>query len=148
MPALKSKLKLYLGTDVLLSMLKGEEADGKKLGDNVARLLSEAADGKYQVIVSEHTARELLDAGVPKEYVNQMLRPLLLLGGSDLLVTNTDIIRAALKDMRLYEMPFMQALHVVFAGRNSALVVTRDLTFINKARSLVGVMTPEELLSF
>lgn len=142
MPALKSKLKLYLGTDVLLSLLKGAEGS-----ENVAKLLNVAADGKYQVIVSEHTAQELLDAGVPQEYINQVLRPLLLLSGSDLLVTNTDIVNAALKDMRHYEMPFADALHIVFASRNSALFITRDIGFMNKARSLVGVMTPEELLS-
>ena len=39
------------------------------------------------------------------------------------------------------------ALHVVFAQRNNALLVTRDLSFITAARQLVGMMTPEELIT-
>jgi len=112
----------------------------------VAKLLYQAADGKYQILVSEHTAYELLKLGVPMECVNRALRPLLLLNGSDVLVANSDIMRSAERTMRQYEMPFMRALHVVFAQRNNSLVLTRDLDFTNSARSLVGIMTPEELL--
>jgi predicted nucleic acid-binding protein len=142
MSIVKSRLRLYLNTDVILSLL--EDEPGK--GDSVAKLLYEAADGKYQVLVSEHTAYELLRLGVPAEYVRQVLRPLLLLNGSDILVANSDIMRSAEHTMRQFEMPFMRALHVVFAQRNSSLVLTRDLDFMNRARALVGVMTPEDLL--
>ncbi len=142
MSIVKSRLRLYLNTDVILSLL--EDEPGK--GDSVAKLLYEAADGKYQVLVSEHTAYELLRLGVPAEYVRQVLRPLLLLNGSDILLANSDILRSAERTMRQYEMPFMRALHVVFAQRNSSLVLTRDLDFMNRARALVGVMTPEDLL--
>jgi predicted nucleic acid-binding protein len=138
----KSRLRLYLNTDVLMSLLENEP----EKGENVARLLYQAAEGRYQILVSEHTAYELLKLGVPEEYINQALRPLLLLNGSDILVANSDILRAAEKVMRQYEMPFMKALHVVFAQRNNSLVVTRDINFMNPARSLVGVMTPEDLL--
>ncbi|AFC99026.1 hypothetical protein Mtc_0255 [Methanocella conradii HZ254] len=138
----KSRLRLYLNTDVILSLLVDEP--GK--GEAVARLLYQAAEGKYQLLVSEHTAYELLRLGVPMEYINRALRPLLLLNGSDFLVANSDIMRAAGRTMRQYEMPFMRALHVVFAQRNNSLVLTRDLDFMNEARSLVGVMSPEELL--
>jgi predicted nucleic acid-binding protein len=139
---MKSRLRLYLNTDVIISLLENEPDKG----ENVARLLYQAADGKYQLLVSEHTAYELLRLGVPMEYVNQALRPFILLNGSDVLVANSDILRTAMKTMRQYDMPFMKALHVVFAQRNNSLVVTRDLNFINAARSIVGVMTPEELL--
>lgn len=142
MSIVKSRLRLYLNTDVIMSLLTDEP--GK--GENVAKLLYQAADGKYQVLVSEHTADELLKLGVPMEYINQALRPLLLLNGSDILVANSDIMRSAERTMRQYEMPFMRALHVVFAQRNNSLVLTRDLDFTNSARSLVGVMTPEDLL--
>lgn len=138
----KGRLRLYLNTDVIVSLLTGEP--GK--GEDVAKLLDQAADGKYQVLVSEHTAYELLRLGVPEEYVNHVLRPFLLLNGSDILVANADILRTAEKMMRQYEMPFMNALHVVFAQRNSSLVLTRDINFMNRARSLVGVMTPEDLV--
>jgi|GEM_PF-4849065 len=138
----KSRLRLYLNTDIIMSLLENEP----EKGENVAKLLYEAAEGKYQILVSEHTAYELLKLGVPEEYINQALRPLLLLNGSDVLVANSDILRAAEKVMRQYEMPFMKALHVVFAQRNNSLVVTRDINFMNPARSLVGVMTPEDLL--
>ena len=131
-----------MNTDVIISLLENEPDKG----ENVARLLYQAADGKYQLLVSEHTAYELLRLGVPTEYVNQALRPFILLNGSDVLVANSDILRTAMKTMRQYDMPFMKALHVVFAQRNNSLVVTRDLNFINAARSIVGVMTPEELL--
>lgn len=141
MPAVKNRLRLYLNTDVLLSLLENEP----EKGDKVARLLYDAAEGKYQVLVSEHTAYELMRLGVPGEYLNQVLRPLLLLNGSDILVANSDILRAALKDMRVSEIPFMMALHVVFAQRNNALLVTRDLSFITMVRQLVGMMTPEDL---
>lgn len=146
MPAVKSRLRLYLDTNVLLSLLKDEEASGVKLGENVAKVLYNAADGKYQIMASEHTANELLQAGVPKEYIDQVLRPMLLQNGSDLLVTNSDIIRSALKVMRTYEIPFAMALHIVFAQRNNALVLTRDIAFMGSARNLVGVMTPEDLI--
>jgi hypothetical protein len=142
MPIVKSRLRLYLNTDVILSLL--EDEPGK--ADSMAKLLYAAADGKYQVLVSEHTAYELLKLGVPMEYIMQVLRPLLLLNGSDILVANSDILRSAEKTMRQYEMPFMRALHVVFAQRNSSLVLTRDLNFMNRARALVGVMAPEDLL--
>ncbi|BAI60135.1 conserved hypothetical protein [Methanocella paludicola SANAE] len=142
MSIVKSRLRLYLNTDVILSLLTNES--GK--GENVAKLLYQAADGKYQVLVSEHTAYELLRLGVPMEYVNQVLRPLLLLNGSDVLVANSDIMRSAERTMRQYEMPFMRALHVVFAQRNNSLVLTRDIDFTNSARALVGIMTPEDLL--
>jgi predicted nucleic acid-binding protein len=142
MSIVKSRLRLYLNTDVILSLLTNEP--GK--GENVAKLLYQAADGKYQVLVSEHTAYELLRLGIPMEYVNQALRPLLLLNGSDILVANSDILRSAERVMRQYDMPFMRALHVVFAQRNNSLVLTRDIDFTNSARSLVGVMTPEDLL--
>ncbi|MCD1294722.1 PIN domain-containing protein [Methanocella sp. CWC-04] len=148
MPAIKNRLRLYLDTNVLLSLLENEEADGVKLGENVAKLLKDAAEGKYQIIASEHTVNELLEMGVPREYVDQVLRPMLLLNGGDLLVTNSDIINVALKTMRVQDIPFMEALHIVFAQRNNALVITRDITFINRARALVGVMTPEEIISF
>ena len=130
-----------MNTDVIISLLENEP----EKGENVARLLYQAADGKYQLLVSEHTAYELLRLGVPMEYVNQALRPFILLNGSDVLVANSDILRTAMKTMRQFDMPFMKALHVVFAQRNNSLVVTRDLNFINAARSIVGVMTPEEL---
>ncbi|HTY89954.1 MAG TPA: PIN domain-containing protein [Methanocella sp.] len=142
MSIVKSRLRLYLNTDVIWSLLTDEP--GK--GENVAKLLYQAADGKYQVLVSEHTAYELLKLGVPLDYISHVLRPLLLLNGSDILVANSDIMRSAERTMRQYEMPFMRALHVVFAQRNNSLVLTRDLDFINAARSLVGVMTPEDLL--
>jgi len=142
MSIVKGRLRLYLNTDVILSLLVDEP--GK--GESVAKLLYAAADGKYQVLVSEHTAYELLRLGVPMEYIKQVLRPLLLLNGSDILVANSDILRSAERTMRQYEMPFMRALHVVFAQRNSSLVLTRDLDFMNRARGLVGVMTPEDLL--
>lgn len=142
MPIVKSRLRLYLNTDVLVSLLAGEP--GK--GENVARLLYQAADGAYQLLVSEHTAYELSRLGVPAEYFNQVLRPLLLLNGSDVLLANSDILRSAARTMRQYEMPFMRALHVVFAQRNNALVITRDVDFTISARSLVGVMAPEDLL--
>jgi predicted nucleic acid-binding protein len=142
MSIVRSRLRLYLNTDVILSLL--EDEPGK--GENVAKLLYDAADGKYQVLVSEHTVYELLKLGVPPEYMNQALRPLLLLNGSDILVANSDILRTAEKVMRQYEMPFMRALHVVFAQRNNSLVLTRDIDFTNSARALVGVMTPEELI--
>ncbi len=138
----KNRLRLYLNTDVIVSLLVNEP----EKGENVAKLLYEAAGGKYQVLVSEHTAYELLKLGVPAEYINQALRPLLLLNGSDILVANSDILRAAERVMRQYEMPFMKALHVVFAQRNNSLVVTRDINFMNPARSMVGVMTPEDLV--
>jgi predicted nucleic-acid-binding protein len=143
MPAVKNRLRLYLNTDVLLSLLEDEP----EKGDKVAKLLYDAADGKYQILVSEHAAYELLKLGVPAEYINQVLRPLLLLNGSDVLVANDDIIRAALKSLRVSEIPFMMALHVIFAQRNNALLVTRDLSFITAARQFVGMMTPEELIS-
>ncbi len=142
MSIVKSRLRLYLNTDVIVSLLSGEPGRG----ESVARLLYQAAEGKYQVLVSEHTAYELLKLGVPMEYVNQVLRPLLLLNGSDVLVANSDIMRSAERTMRQYEMPFMRALHVVFAQRNNSLVLTRDIDFTNSARALVGIMTPEDLL--
>ncbi len=142
MTIVKSRLRLYLNTDVILSLLEGEP--GK--ADNTAKLLYEAAEGRYQVLVSEHTAYELLKLGVPEEYLRRVLRPLLLLNGSDILVANSDIMRSAGRTMRQFEMPFMWALHAVFAQRNSSLVLTRDINFTNKARGLVGVMTPEDLL--
>jgi predicted nucleic acid-binding protein len=140
------KIKLYLDTNVLLSLLIDEEKDGVKLGENVARLLREAADGKYQIMVSEHTANELLKAGVPQEYIDQALRPLLLLGGGDLLLTNEDILRAAMKIHRVSEIPFLLALHIVFAQRNNALIVSRDFEMLHGARTHAGVMKPEDLL--
>jgi len=97
--------------------------------------------------VSEHAAYELLKLGVPADYIDQVLRPLLRLNGSDMLVANDDILRGALKSARVTEIPFMMALHVVFAQRNNALLVTRDLSFITAARPLVGIMTPEELIN-
>lgn len=148
MPAVKNKLRLYLDTSVILSLLKNEEKDGVKLGENVANLLHQAADGKYQILVSEHTAGELLKVGVPQEYINQVLKPMLLLGNSDLLVINSDILNAASKTMRTYEIPFMDSLHIAFAQRNNALVVTRDISFTVKARQMVGLMTPEDLVKF
>lgn len=141
-----TKLRLYLDTGVLLSLLMDEEAKGIKLGENVAKLLDQAAEGKYQLMVSEHTAAELMDAGVSREYIDQMLRPMLLLNGDDLLLTNENIVRGALKMARMYEIPFMLALHVVFAQRNNALMITRDITTKNFVRSLSGVMTPEDLI--
>ncbi len=147
MAGIIGRIKLYLDTNVLLSLLTDEEKKGVKLGDNVARLLRQAADGKYQVFVSEHAANELLKAGVPPEYIDQVLRPMLLMNGSDLLVVNEDILRAALKMHRITEMPFLRALHIVFAQRNNALVVSRDFDMINSARSLAGVMKPEDLLT-
>ena len=138
----KSRLRLYLNTDVIMSLLENEP----EKGENVAKLLYQAAEGKYQILVSEHTVYELLKLGVPEEYISQALRPLLLLNGSDILLANSDILRAGEKVMRQYEMSFMKALHLVFAQRNNSLVVTRDINFMNPARLLVGVMTPEDLL--
>ncbi len=140
------KIKLDLDTSVLLSLLIDEEKGGVKLGENVARLLKEAAGGKYSVLVSEHAANELLKAGVPREYIDQALRPMLLLGGGDLLLANEDILRAALKIHRVSEIPFPIALHIVFAQRNNALIVTRDFEMSHGARSHAGVMKPEDLL--
>lgn len=141
------RLKLYLDTNVLLSLLRDEEVNGVRLGENVATLLKQAADGKYQVLVSEHTAAELVAAGVPKEYVGQVLRPMLLLHGGDLLVVNDSVLTGALKISRTYEVPFMLALHAVFAQRSNALIVTRDMNAMLSMRSFAGVMTPEDLVS-
>ncbi len=142
MSIVKNRLRLYLNTDVILSLLEDEQ--GK--GENVAKLLYAAAEGKYQLLLSEHTAYELLRLGVPLDHINRALRPLLLLNGSDVLVANADILRSAEHTMRQYDMPFMRALHIVFAQRNNSLVLTRDLDFTNSARALVGVMTPEDLI--
>jgi hypothetical protein len=146
MSGMVGKIKLYLNTDVLLSLLVDEEKKGVKLGENVAGLLRQAADGKYQVLVSEHTANELLKVGVPAEYLGQVLRPMLLMNGSDLLLANEDIMRGALKLHRMSEMPFLRALHIVFAQRNNAIIVTRDFDTANSARTMAGVMKPEDLL--
>jgi predicted nucleic-acid-binding protein len=147
MSGMVGKIKLYLDTNVLLSMLVDEEKNGVKLGENVAQLLRQAADGKYQIFVSEHTANELLKAGVPVEYLDQVLRPMLLMNGSDLLLANEDILRGALKLHRISEIPFLRALHIVFAQRNNALIVTRDFDMANSARMVAGVMKPEDLLA-
>jgi len=147
MPGMIGKLKLYLDTNVLLSLLVGEEKGGVKLGENVGRLLYEAADGKYQILISEHTANELLLAGVPAEFIDQAIRPMLLLDGGDLLLANEDILRGALKISRIQEMPFLRALHIVFAQRNNAVIISRDFDMLHGARSLAGVMKPEDLLA-
>lgn len=147
MPGQVGKLKLYLDTNVLLSLLVDEEKNGVKLGDNVAQLLKQAADGKYQILISEHTANELLKAGVPQEYIDQALRPMLLLGGGDLLLTNEDILRAAMKIHRVSEIPFLLALHIVFSQRNNAVIVSRDFEMLHGARTHAGVMKPEDLLA-
>ena len=147
MPGMVGKLKLYLDTNVLLSLLIDEEKDGVKLGENVAALLRLAADGKYQIMISEHTAGELLKAGVPREYLDQALRPMLLLNGGDLLLANEDIMRAALKLHRVSEIPFMIALHIVFAQRNNAVIVSRDFEMLHGGRTIAGVMKPEDLLT-
>ncbi len=80
--------------------------DEPEKGGNVAKLLYDAAEGKYQMLVSEHTAYELLKLGVPADYINQVLRPLLLLNGSDMLVANDDILRGALKNIARKRDPF------------------------------------------
>ena len=147
MPGMVGRLKLYLDANVLLSLFVDEVKGGVKLGENVAQLLDQAADGKYLILVSEQTADELLRAGVPKEYIDQALRPMLLLNGSDLLVANEDILRGALKVHRMREMPFLRALHIVFAQRNNAVIVSRDFEMLHGARNLAGVMKPEDLLS-
>lgn len=147
MPGMVGKLKLYLDTNVLLSLLVDEEKDGVKLGENVARLLREAADGKYQVLVSEHAAFELRQAGVPQEIIGQALRPMLLLSGGDLLLANEDILRGALKISRVFDLPFPRALHITFAQRNNAVIVTRDFEMLHGARQQAGVMKPEDLLA-
>jgi predicted nucleic acid-binding protein len=147
MPGMVGKLKLYLDTSVLLSLLIDEEKNGVKLGENVARLLREAAEGKYQIMISEHTANELLKAGVPREYLDQALRPMLLLSGGDLLLANEDILRAAMKVHRVSEIPFMIALHIIFAQRNNAVIVSRDFEMLHGARTHAGVMKPEDLLA-
>ncbi len=147
MPGMVGKIKLYFNTDVLLSLLAGEENKGVKLGENVAKLLDQAAAGQYLILVSEHTAYELVKAGVPREFVDQALRPMLLLNGGDLLLANEDILRGALKISRVNEMPFLRALHIVFAQRNNAVIVTRDFEMLHGARSLAGVMKPEDLLA-
>jgi predicted nucleic acid-binding protein len=141
------KLKLYLDTSVLLSLLIDEEKNGVKLGENVATLLRQSADDKYQIMISEHTAGELLKAGVPREYVDQALRPMLLLNGGDLLLANEDILRAAMKLHRVNEIPFMIALHIVFAQRNNAVIVSRDFEMLHGGRTIAGVMKPEDLLA-
>ncbi len=147
MPGPIGKLKLYLDTNVLLSLLIDEEKGGVKLGENVAALLRQAADGKYQIMISEHTANELLKAGVPREFIDQALRPMLLMSGGDLLLANEDILRAAAKIHRVSEIPFLLALHVVFAQRNNAVIVTRDFDMLHGARTYAGVMKPEDLLA-
>jgi len=147
MSGMVGKIKLYLNTDVLLSLLVDEEKKGVKLGENVAQLLKQAADGKYQVFVSEHTANELLKVGVPVEYLDQVLKPMLLMNGSDLLLANEDILRGAMKLHRVSEMPFLRALHIIFAQRNNALIVTRDFDTANSARTMAGVMKPEDLIA-
>jgi predicted nucleic acid-binding protein len=147
MPGMVGKLKLYLDTSVLLSLLIDEEKNGVRLGENVARLLDQAADGKYQIMISEHTVNELLKAGVPREYTDQALRPMLLLNGGDLLLANEDILRAAMKVHRVSEIPFMLALHIVFAQRNNAVIVSRDFEMLHGARTIAGVMKPEDLLA-
>ncbi|MGA9141244.1 MAG: PIN domain-containing protein [Methanocella sp.] len=147
MSGMVGKIKLYLDTNVLLSLLVDEEKKGVKLGENVAQLLRQAADGNYQVFVSEHTANELLKSGAPAEYLDQVLRPMLLMNGSDLLLANEDILRAAMKLHRINEIPFLRALHIIFAQRNNAIIVTRDFDMSNSARTLAGVMKPEDLLA-
>jgi hypothetical protein len=147
MPGMVGKLKLYLDTNVLLSLLIDEEKNGVKLGENVAALLRLAAEGKYQIMISEHTASELLKAGVPREYLDQALRPMLLLNGGDLLLANEDILRAAIKLHRVSEIPFMIALHIVFAQRNNAVIVSRDFEMLHGGRTIAGVMKPEDLLA-
>jgi predicted nucleic acid-binding protein len=147
MPGMVGKLKLYLDTNVLLSLLIDEEKNGVRLGENVASLLRQAADGKYQIMISEHTANELLKAGVPREFIDQALRPMLLLNGGDLLLVNEDILRAAMKIHRVNEIPFMLALHIVFAQRNNAVIVSRDFEMLHGARTIAGVMKPEDLLA-
>jgi predicted nucleic acid-binding protein len=140
------RLKLYLDSSVFLSLLRDEAVNGVKLGENVANLLRQAAEGKYQVLASEHTVAELMAVGVPREYVDQVLRPMLVLNGGDLLVANENILYGALKLSRTYEVPFFRALHVVFAQRNNALLVTRDMDTLIGVRSLAGMMTPEDLV--
>ncbi len=147
MSGMVGKIKLYLDTNVLLSLLVDEEKKGVKLGENVARLLKQAADGQYQIFVSEHTANELLKTGAPAEYIDQVLRPMLLMNGGDLLLANEDILRAAMKLHRVNEIPFLRALHIVFAQRNNAIIVTRDFDMSNSARTMAGVMKPEDLLA-
>ncbi len=147
MSGMVGKIKLYLDTNVLLSLLVDEEKKGVKLGENVAQLLKQAADGNYQVFVSEHTANELLKSGAPAEYLDQVLRPMLLMNGSDLLLANEDILRAAMKLHRINEIPFLRALHIIFAQRNNAIIVTRDFDMSNSARTVAGVMKPEDLLA-
>ncbi len=147
MPGMVGKLKLYLDTSVLLSLLIDEEKNGVKLGENVATLLRQSADGKYQIMISEHTASELLKAGVPREYIDQALRPMLLMNGGDLLLANEDILRAAMKLHRVNEIPFMIALHIVFAQRNNAVIVSRDFEMLHGGRTIAGVMKPEDLLA-
>jgi hypothetical protein len=72
---------------------------------------------------------------------------MLLLNGGDLLLANEDILRAAMKVHRVSEIPFMLALHIVFAQRNNAVIVSRDFEMLHGARTIAGVMKPEDLLA-
>ncbi len=147
MSGMVGKIKLYLNTDVLLSLLVDEEKKGVKLGENVASSSDRRPTANTRSSSPNIPRTSCSRWASRQEYLGQVLRPMLLMNGSDLLLANEDILRGALKLHRMSEMPFLRALHIVFAQRNNAIIVTRDFDTANSARTMAGVMKPEDLLA-
>lgn len=118
---------------------------GKPLGRSALYFLAKIIEKKEIIFFSELTIKELKNY-LLDESINEMFSILFHSNMMHKISINNEDYKKAKELALLRNIPASDAAHAVMAGRNKAILVTRDNHF-EKLRDIVEVKKPEEIYS-
>ena len=135
--------KYYLDACIWLDYLEDRKDKFRPLGDWAATLIRNITESQEKIIISEHLMNELRNR-IGESAARKMLSivPKNLV---EYVIGNKGYNTKASKIMRMFDIPFCDALHLAIAKENNAVLVTRDKHFENIHR-IAEIRKPEELI--
>ncbi len=132
--------RVYVDTNIFLDYLFDRMVGLIPAGYFAERLFEAIVDCRYLLVMSDLTMKELeVHSKMAKASIEDLLDRFKEVGKLDIVAIDTKVISEA----RKLKMPMPDAIHTVIAGRQKAILVTRDKHFAG-VRS-VKVAKPENL---
>ncbi len=136
---------LYIDTNILLNVILEEEL----FVETSFRLLKDIEAGKYSAVTSLLTLMEihriLQKEGKVEKDITDVVQKIPQIGISLVVPDRDDIIRSYEFIKNLWIDP-MDSIHLSVAIEMSTIFITRDIELTKKIRSVLKVMTPDDLI--
>jgi predicted nucleic acid-binding protein len=140
--------RIYLDANIYLDYFLDRKDSLKPLGEFAFKLLNEAVNCKFFVIISNETLREVCkvlrktEEGVWATFFSDLVE----FDKISIIFSSSENEQKAKEFSRKFRLHFADSLHLVLAVESKAILVSRDKHFEGLKDSF-AVKTPEELLA-